>query len=149
MRIILQQDVDDLGKEGEIKEVSDGFARNYLIPEGMAKRATEEKVEEVKKKKKKEEEKKQEELEELQEKVAELDGQEIEVEVKVGEEGQLYESVSAGKIQSALKEEGFEVKRNQIDLEDAIEELGEFTVDLDFKHNLEAQIRVIVTEKEE
>ncbi len=146
MKIILQQDVDDLGKEGEIKEVSDGFARNYLIPEGMAKRATEEKVERVKKKKEKQEQKKQEELEELQEKVSELDGQEVEVKVKVGEEGQLYESVSAGKIRNALKEEGFEVKRKQIELEEPIEELGEFTVELNFKHNLEAQIRVIVTE---
>lgn len=147
MKIILKQDVEDLGKEGEIKEVSDGFARNYLIPEGMAKRATEDKVEEVKKQRKKEEEKKEEELEELQNKVSELDGQEIEVEVKIGEEGQLYSSVSEGKIQNALKEEGFEVKRKQIALEDAIEELGEFTVDLNFKHNLEAQIRVIVSEK--
>lgn len=147
MKIILKQDVEDLGKEGEVKEVSDGFARNYLIPEGMAKRATENKLEEVKQQKKQEEEKRQKELEELQDKVSELDGQEIEVEVKVGEEGQLYSSVSAGKIQNALKEEGFEVKKKQIELEDAIEELGEFTVDLDFKHNLEAQIRVIVSEK--
>ncbi|MEF8847301.1 MAG: 50S ribosomal protein L9 [Candidatus Paceibacterota bacterium] len=147
MKIILQQDVEDLGEEGEIKEVSDGFARNYLIPEGMAKRATEEKVEEVKKRREKKEEKKEKELEELQDKVSELDGREIEVEVKVGEEGQLYESVSAGKIQNALKEEGFKVKRKQIELEDTIEELGEFKVDLSFKHNLEAQIRVIVNEK--
>lgn len=147
MKVILQQDVEDLGKKGEIKEVSDGFARNYLIPEGLAEKATEGKVEQVKKQRKKEERKKQEELEELQEKVTELDGQEVEVEVKVGEEEQLYESISAGKIQNALKEEGFEIKRKQIDLEEPIEELGEFTVTLSFKHNLEAQIRVIVTEE--
>jgi len=149
MKIILQKDVDDLGKEGEIKEVSDGFARNYLIPEGLAKRATEQKVKQVKKKRKKQEEKKQEELEKLQEKVSKLDGQEIEVQVKVGEEGQLYESVTAGKIQNALKEEELKVKRKQIELEEPIEELGEFMIDLSFKHNLEAQIRVIVVEKEE
>lgn len=148
MKVILQKDVEDLGKEGEIKEVSDGFARNYLIPEGLAKRATEEKVEKVKKQRKKEEKKKQKELKELQDFVSQLDGQEVEVEVKVGEEGQLYESITAGKIQNALKEEDLEVKRKQIDLENPIEELGEFTVDLSFKHNLEAQIRVIVTEKE-
>ena len=148
MKVILQKDVEDLGKEGEIKEVSDGFARNYLIPEGLAKRATEEKVEKVKKQRKKEEKKKQKELEELQNFVSQLDGQEVEVKVKVGEEGQLYESITAGKIQNALKEEDLEVKRRQIDLENPIEELGEFTVDLSFKHNLEAQIRVIVTEKE-
>lgn len=147
MKIILKQDVEDLGKEGEIKEVSDGFARNYLIPEGMAKRATEDKIEKVKQRRKKEEEKEEKELEELQDKVSELDGQEIEVEVKVGEEGQLYSSVSAGKIQNALKEEGFEVKRKQIELDQPIEELGEFTINLNFKHNLEAQIRVIVSEK--
>lgn len=148
MRVILKQDVEDLGEEGEIKKVSDGFARNYLIPEGMAKKATEQKVEQVQQRKEKEREEKQKELEELQEFVSELDGQEIEVEVKVGEQDQLYESITAGKIQNALKEEGFEIKRKQIDLEQPIEELGEFIVELNFKHNLEAQIRVIVTEKE-
>lgn len=148
MKVILQQDVEDLGKEGEIKEVSDGFARNYLIPEGMANKATEEKVEQVQQRKQKEREKKQKELEELQEFVSELDGQEVEVEVKVGEEGQLYESITAGKIQNALKEEGFDIKRKQVDLEQPIEELGEFTVKLNFKHNLEARIRVIVIEEE-
>ena len=147
MKIILQKDVDDLGKEGEIKEVSDGFARNYLIPEGLAKMATEKKVKQVEKEREKKKAEKEKELKELEEKATKLDGQEVEVGVKVGEEGQLYESVTAGKIQNALKEEGMEVKRKQIELEDAIEELGEFTVSLNFKHNLEAQIRVIVTEK--
>jgi len=148
MKVILQKDVEDLGKKGEVKEVSDGFARNYLIPEGLAKKATQEKLEQVQKKKEKQREKKQEELEQLQQFASDLEGREVKIEMKVGEQGQLYESVTAGKIQNALKGKGFEVKKKQIDSE-SLEELGEFTVTLTFIHNLEAQIRVIVTEKED
>lgn len=147
MKVILKEDIEDLGKQGEIKQVKDGFARNYLIPEGLAKKATPDRVEQLQEKKKKEQEEQEQELKELQDMVSRVDGQEVELKVKVGEQGQLYESVTAGKIQNALKDMGFEVKRKQINLEQPIEELGEFTVDLEFKHNLEAEIRVIVAEQ--
>ncbi len=77
-----------------------------------------------------------------------MDGREIEIEIKVGEEDQLYESITAGKIQKALKKMNLNVKSQQINLEEPIQELGEFVVPLTFKHNLEAEIRVIVTKLE-
>jgi len=67
--------------------------------------------------------------------------------VKIGEERQLFESITPQKISEKLKESGFEVKKNQIDLKESIKELGEFPVKVRFEHNLEAEIRVIVTEQ--
>lgn len=148
MKVVLLKDVKDLGKEGEIKEVKDGFARNFLIPRGLAKRATDEKVAQIKRREEKKEEAKEEELKELQEMVAQVDGREINISVKVGKEGQLYASVGPSKIKKELKEMGFEIKKNQVDLEEPIEEIGEYPVRIEFKHNLEAEITVIVSEEE-
>jgi len=148
MKVILLKDVKDLGKEGEIKEVKDGFARNFLIPRDLAKRATEEKVAQIKEQERKQEKQKEEELKELQDTVAQIDGQEISVSVKVGKEGQLYGSVGPSKIKKELEKIGFEIKKSQVNLEDPIEETGEFTVGIQFPHNLEAEITVIVAEEE-
>ena len=69
--------------------------------------------------------------------------------MKVGDEGQLFESVNVQKIQERIKEMGFEVAKNQIKLEQPIKGLGEFPVKVTFEHNLEATISVIITEKAE
>ena len=76
-----------------------------------------------------------------------IDGQEIIIPVKIGEEGQLFESITSQKIYEKLKELGFEIKKSQIDLPEPIKELGEFPVKIKLEHNLEAEIRVIITEE--
>ena len=65
----------------------------------------------------------------------------------VGEKDQLFASINAQKISEKLKELGFDVRKNQIDLDQPIKEIGEFPVKIKFEHNLEAEIKVIVTEK--
>lgn len=149
MKVILLKDIKDLGKKGDIKEVKDGFALNFLIPKGLAKRATQEKIAQLEKEKKEKETKEEKELKKIQEIVSKIDGQEITLKLKTGEKGQFFESVTPAKIQAALKELGFKVKRKQVVLEKPIKELGEFPVKIKFKHNLEAEITVIVEEKEE
>ena len=67
--------------------------------------------------------------------------------VKLGEEGQLFESINAQKISEKMKEMGLEIKKSQIQLADPIKELGEFPVKIKFEHNLEAEIRVIINEE--
>jgi large subunit ribosomal protein L9 len=69
--------------------------------------------------------------------------------VKIGEEGQLFESITSQKIAEKLKELGFEVKKTQIDLVEPIKEMGEFPVKIKFEHNLEAEIKLIVTEEKQ
>jgi len=147
MRVILLQDVENLGKKYDVKEVANGYARNFLIPKGLARIATEENLKWLETQKEIEAKKAEEELKRIQEIAANIDGQEIIIPVKVGEEDQLFESITFQKIYEKLKELGFEIKKNQIDLSEPIKELGEYPVKIKFEHNLEAEIRVIVVEE--
>jgi len=147
MKVILLKDIENLGKKYEIKEVSNGYARNYLIPRKLAKVANEKNLKWLEKQKEKEEKKAEEDLKKVQEAASAVDGQEIIIPVKVGEDGQLFESITVQKIYEKLKEAGFEIKKNQILLESPIKELGEFPVKIKFPHNLEPEIKIIVVEE--
>jgi len=145
MRIILLKDVDKVGKKYEIKEVKNGYARNFLIPNGLAKPATKEAVVWLETQKEIEEKKSEKELKKTQEVASTFDGQEIIIPVKIGKErDQLFESITAQKISEKLKELGLEIKKNQIELPEPIKELGEYPVKIKFEHNLEAEIKIIV-----
>jgi len=147
MRVMLLQDIDKLGKKYDVKEVADGYARNLLIPKGLVKPATEEALAWSKTQKEIETKKAEEELKEIQERATAIDGQEIVISVKVGENSQLFESITSQRISERLKELGFEIKKTQIFIKDPIKELGEFPVKINFQHNLEAKIKLIITEE--
>ena len=148
MRVILLQDIEKLGKKYEVKEVKDGYARNFLIPKGLAKPATEEVLKWLEVQKEIEAKRAEEELKKAQELATAIDGQEVVIQVKIGKErDQLFESITSQKISERLKEMGFEIKKGQIDLSEPIKELGEFPVKIKFSHNLEAEIRAIIVEE--
>jgi large subunit ribosomal protein L9 len=147
MRVILLQDVEKFGKKYEVKEVKAGYAKNFLFPRGLAKPASKEALKWLETQKEIEAKKAEEELKKVQELASAIDGQEMIIPVKLGEEGQLFESITSQKILEKLKELGFNVKKNQINLENPIKELGEFSIKIKFAHNLEAEIRVIITEE--
>jgi len=147
MKVILLQDIEKLGKKFDIKEVANGYALNFLIPKGLAKKATKETLKWLSTQKEIIEKKAEGELKKIQEFASSIDGQEVLIPVKIGEEGQLFESINNQKISEKLKELGFEIKKTQIDLIEPIKELGEFPVKIKFEHNLEAEIKIIVTEE--
>ncbi len=147
MRVILLQDIDNLGKKYEIKEVKNGYARNFLIPKNLAKPVTQEALKWLETQKEIEAKKAEEELKKIQEKASTIDGQDVIISIKVGQDGQLFESITSQKIFERLKELGFDVKKTQIDLKTPIKELGEFPVKIKFEHNLEGEIKVIVVEE--
>ncbi len=149
MRIIFLQDVEKIGKKFEVKEVKDGFARNFLIPKGLAKPATEEALKWLEMQKEIVEKKAEEDLKKSQEVASAMDEQEVIFTVKVGEQDQLFESITAQKISEKLKEAGFDIKKNQIELAEPIKDIGEYPVKIKFEHNLEAEIKVIVNREEE
>ena len=149
MKVILLQDIENLGKKYEVKNVKAGHARNFLIPKGLAKPATVEALKRLETEKEIAEKKAEEELKGVQTSASNLEGQEVIIKVKVGEENQLFESVTSQKISEKLKELGFKVKKNKILLEEPIKELGEFPVKIKFEHNLETEIKVIVVEEGE
>lgn len=147
MKVVLLKDVENVGKQFEIKEVADGHARNLLIPQGLVKPATKEALEWIEVQKEILAKQSEEELKGIQELATKLDDVEVNVAVKVGDEGQLFEHINAQKVADKLKEMGFEVKKSQVKLEEPIKELGEFPIKLTFDHNLEAEIKLIVSEE--
>lgn len=145
MKVILLEDIESLGKKYEIKEVKDGYARNFLLPEKKVKAATKEALKWLQAQKEVIEKEAEEDLKKAQTTASEIDGLEVSIVVKVGDEGQLFESVNSQKISERLKEMGFEVKKSQIKLENPIKEIGEFPVSVNLDHNLESEIKVIIT----
>ncbi|MBZ9578645.1 50S ribosomal protein L9 [Patescibacteria group bacterium] len=147
MRVILLQDIDKIGKKYEVKEVKAGFARNFLIPKGLAKPATKKALKWLENQKEIRARKDEEELKKIQDFASSIDGLELVIPVKIGEKEQLFESITSQKILEKLKERGFEIKKTQMDLLEPIKELGEFPVKIHFEHNLEAEIKVIIIEE--
>ena len=143
MKVILLKDVKNLGLEGDIKDVAVGYARNFLIPNGLAEEATEEKIKEIQIQKEKKAKIAEDELEKTEQMVKKLEGQTIEISAKASEEGTLYAAVSPAKIASALKEKGFDIRSDQIKVSH-IKELGEHEVLINLDHRLEARIDLII-----
>jgi len=145
MKVILLQDIEGLGKKYEIKEVKSGHARNFLLPNKSVRAATKEALKWLADQKEVIEKEAEEDLKKSQELASQLDGIEINIAVKVGDEGQLFESINSQKIVEKLKEMGFEIKKSQIKLANPIKEPGEFSVSITLTHNLEAEAKVIIT----
>jgi len=146
MKVILLQDIEDLGKKYEVKEVKNGHARNFLIPQKLVKPATKQALKWLDDQKEVIKKEVEEDLKKSQSMASGLDGLEVNIAVKVGGEGQLFESINNQKIAEKLKEMGFDVKKSQVKLQNAIKETGEFTVNISLEHNLEAEIKLVVTE---
>jgi len=85
------------------------------------------------------------ELQEIQAKASSLDGQEVAMVVKVGDQNQLFESITVQKIADKLKEAGFEIDKKQINLKEPIKDLGDYMLKINFPHNLEAEIKLTVS----
>jgi len=147
MKVIFLKDIENLGKKHEIKEVKAGYARNFLFPKNLAKPVTKETLKWLEIQKEIAAKKAEEELKKIQDFVSQIDGLEVIFKVKIGEKGEFFESINVQKISEKLKEVGFEIKKTQIELKEPIKELGEFPTKIHFEHNLEAEIKVIVTEE--
>lgn len=145
MKVILLEDVEDVGKKYEIKKVKDGHARNFLIPKNLAKLASKENLKWLEGARKELEAKAEEDLKEAQETASKIDGIEVPITVKVGAENQLFESINAVKVAEKLKEMGYNVKKSQIKLAQPIKETGEFPIKINLDHSLEVEINLIIT----
>ena len=147
MKVILLQDVEGVGKKYEIKEVKDGHARNFLIPNNLVKLANKNNLKWLASRREEIEKEVEEDLKQSQDLASKLDDLEVTIWVKVGLEGQLFESINNVKIAEKLKEMGYNVKKSQVILESPIKETGEFPIKISLDHNLESDIRVIISEE--
>ncbi len=150
MKIILKKDIKNLGKKNEVKEVSDGYARNFLIPKKWAEIATPQKIQKAQNELAISIAKAEEELKRCQRLAKNLDGLEIEIPVKTTKEGKLYESINASKIVKILNEKNnIKLEKNQINIAQPIKSIGEYKVIIKFPHNLEAEVKLIITQLKE
>lgn len=143
MKVILLKYVENLGREGEIKEVSAGFARNYLIPRGLADIATPDLVKQIQQRKKKGGQQAVYDLATAEKMAEKLEGREFTVRARANAEGRLYASFSKEKILDMLKKEGFHLGREAV-IGLPIKEVGEHEVTIALPHGLEARIVLIV-----
>ena len=146
MKVILLSDVKGTGKRGEIKDVAAGHARNFLLPQGLARQATEAAVAAMEAAAQKTKKVIEEDLCSAQRVASKLDGAEIEIHAAASKEGTLYAAVTGQKIVEAVKKEyGVALAPAQVFLRRPLKETGEFTVTIQPGHGLEAELRVIVT----
>ncbi len=143
MKVILKADVKGSGKKGDILEVSDGYAKNFLIKKGLAEAATACGINEVNQKKAAQAFHKAEEIKAMKDLAAKLNGQSVEVGLKVGENGKVFGSVGAANVAAALAAKGFDIDKKIIRM-DAVKTLGSLSVEIRLMENVTAKITVNV-----
>ena len=146
MKVILKQTVRSLGKAGTVVKVNDGYARNFLIPKGLAIEADEKNIKLFEHEKSNILKKAAKEHKNAQDLADVLSRETITIARKVGDQDKLFGSVSAKDIEAALKEKGYDINRKMIMHEhgEHIKELGEFAVKIKLAHDVEAQITLKV-----
>lgn len=143
MKVVLMQDFPKLGKKFQVVEVSDGYARNYLIPRGLAQPATPSLLTEIEKRQQIERMKGQREIEKAQILAQKLADIFLEISVPAGEGGRLYHAVSANEISQKLKEQhGIEIDRDQVLLDEPLRSLGVHTIPIRLHRQVRANLKV-------
>jgi|WetSurMetagenome_2_1015567.scaffolds.fasta_scaffold428740_2 large subunit ribosomal protein L9 len=143
MKVILTGDVSNLGKRGDIKEVSEGYARNYLIPKKLVMAATEKSISEIEKKKAREKQAQAENLDKLKKAASEIKGKEIIIKSK-NRKGKLFGSIGSKEIFTSLGLSSIDLDEKSIRLNTPIKKLGEYKIKLKLAPDVEAEILLLV-----
>ena len=144
MKVLLCEDIDRLGWLGDVVEVNNGYARNYLLPQGLAKVANESSIRAIAEEKAKSAEQRRLDGKRLEEAVKAIEGAEAVVAAKANELGHLFGSVNERQIAANLREQGFEVRDEIVQLPEHIKEIGTHSVTLKFRDDLTATVNVVV-----
>jgi large subunit ribosomal protein L9 len=147
MKVILRENVKGTGAAGDIIEVKQGFARNYLIPQGLAYISNDKNIKIF-------DLEKQQKMKKLELQLAEAERQKLELEkvslttsVKVSEDGKLFGSVNTHNISELLKEKGYDINQHKIILDEPIKELGVYEVRINLANGVEALVKVWVVKE--
>ena len=145
MKVILLQELKGKGGEGDVVDVAPGFANNYLMPQGIAILATKGNLKQLEMRKKNIAKREATRLADADKLKAALDGATVKIDAKVGEEGQLFGSVTAAQIADAIKETlGAEVDRRRIEVGHAIKTAGEHEVEISIYREIKATVKLLV-----
>ena len=144
MKVILSQDIPKLGQRNDVKDVSDGYARNFLLPRGLAQPATEAALKQLGLRKIATERKQSEDYQKYQTIAERLKTLALSFKVKMGEKGRAYGSVTAAKIRDALKKQGIEIEKDWVALEEPIKTVGDRMVKINFPKEVRAEVKINV-----
>jgi len=144
MKVILKEDVHGLGKAGQIINVKDGYARNFLFPKGLALVADEKNMRLLEYQKKKFEEQAKKKRQDAESIAERLTGIQITIKSKAGEGQKLFGSITSKDIAEALQKEGFSIERKQIMISEPIKRLGEYEVEVKLHSNINAKLKINV-----
>lgn len=146
MKVILTQEVKKLGSKGQILEVSDGYARNYLIPQGLAEEATKTKIKEIQEKSIKEEKKKSSEKDNAEALKNKLHGKKVEIRVKAGAGDKLFGAVTTREIADLIQAEfGVTIDKKKIEMDESIKHLGQYKIRLKIYPSVQAELKLVVS----
>ena len=144
MKVLLLENVKGLGKVDEIKEVADGYARNFLFPKNLAVPANKQSIQ---KKQEQDKKKAKDEMKDLQKQQAlaeKIEVNPLEIKAKINENGTLYSAITPQVVAQELKKKNIEIDKGQIFLE-PIKETGEFVAKIKLRHGIEAELNIIVS----
>ncbi|MCH5142294.1 MAG: 50S ribosomal protein L9 [Clostridiales bacterium] len=144
MKVVLLQDVKGQGKKGEIVEVNEGYARNFLIKKGFAEAATASKINDINQKKAAADYHKAEEIKAMQALAKEINGKLFTVKIKAGLKGKVFGSVTGANISDALQEAGYNVDKKKIVLPQPIKLVGEYEIELKLMEGISSKIKINV-----
>lgn len=145
MKVILLEDVKSLGKKGEVVNVNDGYARNFILHKNLGIEATSKNLNDLKLKKSNEAKLAQEQLEAAQDLAKKIEAGEVKLTIKTGEGGRTFGSISTKEIAEAVKSQmGYDVDKKKIQMKDAIKGLGTHHVPVKLHAKVTAELKVVV-----
>lgn len=147
MKVILKEDIKKLGKMGQIVDVADGYARNYLVPRGLAIEANTKNIRSIEHEKKILQEKAKKLKDSAHDLASRISTMTLSVKAKSGEEGKLFGSITTMDIVEALRNEGIEIDKKKISLEEPIKRLGSYSVSVKLHPEISVPLNIQVIEE--
>jgi large subunit ribosomal protein L9 len=144
MKVLLKQDVAKIGKKGQILDVKEGYARNFLIPSGLAVEASGGAMKQIEEEKRASDRHKAKEKEEAQDLAKKIEAVSILLKHKAGEEGRLFGSITSAEVAEALKQKNFNIDKKKIVLEEPIRLVGDYEVKIKLHPEVAAHLNVRV-----
>ena len=144
MKVLLIKDVPNLGKAGEVKEVKDGYGKNFLIARGFAKLATPDVIEKWKKEQEQKAKQEAQEIQNLKALKEKIEQTKLVIRHKAGANGALFGAITNKEVALALKEKGIEIDKKHIDIHPPIKQAGEYSIDIKLGHGIHATLDLIV-----
>lgn len=144
VKLLLQESIKNVGRVGDVVEVSPGYARNYLLPQGLAVEPTKANLKKVEARRAEIERQEREKREQQERLLKQLEGKDVTLERKANDQGHLYGAVSATDIAKALQGEGFNVEAGDVLLPGKLDQINTYTVKVRFAEDLETDLKVYV-----